>query len=88
MICSIRALTFGRRSHLPRLSTAATYVRLIHLLDDPLFMLTTGGGTTLVEHKDTPWVAGCERCRSLLVEMCEQAGFSPRLAYNHRRHGG
>ncbi|WP_336203969.1 LysR family transcriptional regulator [Nonomuraea sp. LPB2021202275-12-8] len=56
-------------------------VRLLHLLDDPLFLLTTGGGVTLAEHKDTPWVAGCERCRNHLVEMCQQAGFSPQLAY-------
>ncbi|MPZ96921.1 MAG: LysR family transcriptional regulator [Propionibacteriales bacterium] len=56
-------------------------VRLIHLLDDPLFLLTTDGGTTLTAHKDTPWIAGCERCRSHLVEMCESEGFSPRLAY-------
>jgi DNA-binding transcriptional LysR family regulator len=56
-------------------------VRLVHLLDDPLFLLTTDGGTTLTEHKDTPWIAGCERCRSHLVDMCEQVGFSPRLAY-------
>jgi len=55
-------------------------VRLTHLLDDPLFLLTNGGGTTLGEHRDSPWVAGCERCRSHLVEMCEEAGFSPRLA--------
>lgn len=56
-------------------------VRLTHLLDDPLYLLTTGGGTTLTEHKDTPWIAGCERCRTHLVEMCEAAGFSPHLAY-------
>jgi DNA-binding transcriptional LysR family regulator len=56
-------------------------VRLTHLLDDPLFLLTTGGGTTLTEHARTPWIAGCERCRSHLVEMCEHAGFSPHLAY-------
>jgi DNA-binding transcriptional LysR family regulator len=56
-------------------------VRLTHLLDDPLFLLTTGGGTTLTEHARTPWIAGCERCRSHLVEMCETAGFAPRLAY-------
>jgi DNA-binding transcriptional LysR family regulator len=55
-------------------------VRLTHLLDDPLFLLTTGGGTTLAEHAGTPWIAGCERCRSHLVEMCESAGFSPHLA--------
>jgi DNA-binding transcriptional LysR family regulator len=56
-------------------------VRLTHLLDDPLYLLTTGGGTTLTEHADTPWIAGCERCRTHLVDMCEHAGFSPRLAY-------
>lgn len=56
-------------------------VRLTHVLDDPLFVLTTGGGTTLVDHSDTPWVAGCQRCRSHLVQMCEEAGFSPRLAH-------
>jgi DNA-binding transcriptional LysR family regulator len=55
-------------------------VRLTHLLDDPLFLLTAGGGTTLAEHAGTPWIAGCERCRRHLVEMCEKAGFSPYLA--------
>jgi len=56
-------------------------VRLTHLLDDPLYLLTTSGGTTLADHADTPWIAGCERCRSHLVEMCLNAGFSPNLAY-------
>lgn len=56
-------------------------VRLTHLLDDPLYLLTTGGGTTLTEHKDAAWIAGCERCRVHLVEMCEATGFSPHLAY-------
>jgi DNA-binding transcriptional LysR family regulator len=56
-------------------------IRLTHLLDDPLYLLTIGGGTTLIEHARTPWIAGCERCRSHLVEMCKHAGFSPHLAY-------
>ena len=56
-------------------------VRLTHLLDDPLYLLTTGGGTLLADHASKPWIAGCERCRHHLVEMCERAGFSPRLAY-------
>jgi DNA-binding transcriptional LysR family regulator len=54
-------------------------VRLIHLLDDPLFLLTNGGGATLAEHRGSSWIGGCERCRGHLVELCEQAGFSPRL---------
>ncbi len=56
-------------------------IRLTHLLDDPLYLLTTGGGTSLSDHAHTPWIAGCERCRGHLVELCENAGFSPRLAY-------
>jgi DNA-binding transcriptional LysR family regulator len=56
-------------------------VRLTHLLDDPLHLLTTGGGTTLTDHASAPWIAGCERCRRHLVEMCLNAGFSPNLAY-------
>jgi DNA-binding transcriptional LysR family regulator len=56
-------------------------VRLTHLVDDPLYLLTAGGGTTLGAHRETPWIGGCERCRTHLVEMCERAGFTPRLAY-------
>jgi DNA-binding transcriptional LysR family regulator len=56
-------------------------IRLTHLLDDPLYLLTTGGPTTLADHARTPWIAGCERCRSHLVDVCEDAGFSPHLAY-------
>ncbi len=55
-------------------------IRLTHLLDDPLFLLTTGGGKSLAAHEDSPWIAGCERCRAHLVGICERAGFSPRLA--------
>jgi DNA-binding transcriptional LysR family regulator len=55
-------------------------VRLVHLLDDPLHLLTTGGRTTLLDHRDDPWIAGCDRCRLHLLEICAQAGFSPRIA--------
>ncbi|MEJ3653370.1 LysR substrate-binding domain-containing protein [Actinomycetes bacterium KLBMP 9759] len=58
-----------------------TGVRLVHLLDDPLYLLTTSGGTTLAEHAGSAWIGGCERCRSHLVEMCRDAGFAPNLAY-------
>jgi DNA-binding transcriptional LysR family regulator len=56
-------------------------IHLTHLLDDPLYLLSTDGGTELTDHSGTPWIAGCVRCRSHLVEMCQSAGFSPRLAY-------
>lgn len=56
-------------------------VRLTHLLDDPLYLLTTGGGTTLAAHRDSPWIGGCERCRGHLVDLCAAAGFTPAVRY-------
>ncbi|MDG4826873.1 LysR family transcriptional regulator [Asanoa sp. WMMD1127] len=56
-------------------------IRLTHLLDDPLYLLTSGGGTRLTDHARTPWIGGCERCRTHLVDLCERAGFVPTLAY-------
>lgn len=54
-------------------------VRLRHLLDDPLYLLANAGGGTLADHRDAAWIGGCERCRSHLVELCERAGYTPRL---------
>lgn len=30
---------------------------------------------------DEPWIAGCPRCRRHLVEVCEEAGFTPRIDF-------
>src|SRR5947208_547275 len=38
-------------------------IRLVHLLDDPTYLLTTGGPVRLADHRESTWVAGCERCR-------------------------
>src|SRR3954471_4273998 len=57
-------------------------VRLHHLLDDPLYLLTQGSGCTLDALHDATWIAGCERCRSHLLSVCEDAGFEPRIGYS------
>jgi len=57
-------------------------IRLVHLLDDPVYLLTTGGGRSVRAHRDSPWIGGCERCRAHLVDLCERAGFSPRVVYS------
>ena len=56
--------------------------RLVHLLDDPLYLVTHQPGQRLEDHRDSAWVGGCERCRATLVTVCERAGFSPRIAYS------
>jgi DNA-binding transcriptional LysR family regulator len=56
-------------------------IRLVHLLDDPTYLLTRRGPTKLAGHRDSIWIAGCERCRAHLVADCARAGFTPRIAY-------
>jgi DNA-binding transcriptional LysR family regulator len=56
-------------------------IRLVHLLDDPTYLLTTDGSNELADQRDSTWVAGCERCRAHLIDDCARAGFAPRVEY-------
>src|SRR5215212_9872381 len=56
-------------------------VRLHHLLDDPLYLLSTRRVRKLAALHDATWIAGCERCRSHLLSQCADAGFEPRIGY-------
>src|ERR671935_198669 len=56
-------------------------IRLVHLLDDPTYLLTNGSTAGLADHRESTWIAGCERCRAHLLEDCARAGFTPRIAY-------
>ena len=56
-------------------------VRLHHLLDDPLYLLSTRPVRTLAKLRDATWIAGCERCRSHLLAVCADQGFEPRIRY-------
>jgi DNA-binding transcriptional LysR family regulator len=56
-------------------------VRLHHLLDDPLYLLSTSRVGKLAALRDATWIAGCERCRSHLLSLCAAEGFEPRIDY-------
>jgi DNA-binding transcriptional LysR family regulator len=56
-------------------------VRLHHLLDDPIYLLSSRRGKKLVELRDSTWIAGCERCRSHLLWLCANEGFTPKISY-------
>jgi DNA-binding transcriptional LysR family regulator len=56
-------------------------VRLHHLLDDPTYLLSTRRGSTLAGLRDATWIAGCERCRSHLLDLCAREGFTPNISY-------
>lgn len=49
-------------------------VRLHHLLDDPLYLLSARRGRTLAGLRDETWIAGCDRCRSHLLSLCAGLG--------------
>jgi DNA-binding transcriptional LysR family regulator len=56
-------------------------VRLHHLLDDPVYVLSTRREGELATLRDATWIAGCERCRSHLLALCADQGFVPRIGY-------
>src|SRR3954451_15529828 len=57
-------------------------VRVHHLLDDPLYLLSKRSEPTLDALRDASWIAGCERCRSHLLAVCAEAVFEPRIGYS------
>ena len=56
-------------------------IQFQHLFDEPMYVLSRDAGQTLADHRDSVWIAGCERCRRELVEACEAEGFTPRIMY-------
>ena len=57
-------------------------VRLHHLLDDSVYLLSTRPERGLATLRDATWIAGCERCRGHLLSVCAEAGFDPRIGYS------
>jgi molybdate transport repressor ModE-like protein len=56
-------------------------VRLHHLLDDPVYLLSTRRERGVRALRDATWIAGCERCSSHMLSVCADAGFEPRIGF-------
>lgn len=79
------ALTFsypGDRDDPHRSSARGLSVRAAGR-DDLMLVLPAGHAavTEITELADETWIAGCPRCRGHLLELCERAGFEPRIGY-------
>jgi molybdate transport repressor ModE-like protein len=52
------------------------------LLDEPSYLVTAEEAEPdLTAHADAEWIAGCDRCRLHLLDMCSRAGFTPRVSF-------
>lgn len=54
-------------------------LRLVHLLDDPIYLISWEPGQTVADHRDSTWIGGCARCQEELITVCRRAGFTPRI---------
>jgi DNA-binding transcriptional LysR family regulator len=54
-------------------------VRLHHLLDDSVHVLSRRRERGLAALRDATWIGGCDRCRGHLLAICAAAGFDPRI---------
>ncbi|MCL8027447.1 LysR family transcriptional regulator [Nocardioides bruguierae] len=59
-------------------------VRLVTAAGDPL--AATPGPVPLASLAQASWIAGCERCRSHLVDACAAAGFTPDITFEAEDH--
>ena len=57
-------------------------IRLHHLLDDPVYILSKQREPSLAAMREATWIAGCERCSSHLLSVCADAGFEPKIGYS------
>ncbi|MFC7527155.1 LysR family transcriptional regulator [Actinoplanes sp. GCM10030250] len=58
-------------------------LRLETLLDERAFLVTPvdWAGDRLADHRDRPWIGGCERCRARLLDACAAEGFTPDIRF-------
>ncbi|MDX6356546.1 MAG: hypothetical protein QOF98_3449 [Streptomyces sp.] len=55
--------------------------RLVGVVPDGHRLAGSAGPVAIEELAEEEWIAGCPRCRRHLVEVCERAGFTPRIDF-------
>ena len=54
--------------------------RLVHICDDPIYLVSRRPNDGIANHRHSPWIGGCERCQDELTTVCRREGFTPRIA--------
>jgi DNA-binding transcriptional LysR family regulator len=53
--------------------------RLVHLGDDPIYLISRQSDDSLANHRESAWIGGCDRCQEELITVCGRADFTPRI---------
>ncbi len=53
--------------------------RLLHLGDDPIYLISRRSDDSLANHRHSAWIGGCDRCQAELGAVCRRDGFTPRI---------
>ncbi|WP_265443825.1 LysR family transcriptional regulator [Flexivirga meconopsidis] len=75
------AITFTYGDEEADLLTATTVTEDHLYLVEPNTERARRADRALRAHRGTRWVAGCERCRAQLVDLCAAAGFAPEVTF-------
>jgi DNA-binding transcriptional LysR family regulator len=54
--------------------------RLVHITDDPIYLISQRPDDSLANHRHSAWIGGCQRCQEELNTICQREGFTPRIA--------
>jgi DNA-binding transcriptional LysR family regulator len=54
--------------------------RLVRLGEDSIYLLSKQPDDSMANHRDSPWIGGCERCQEELITVCKRENFTPRIA--------
>jgi DNA-binding transcriptional LysR family regulator len=64
----------------PAAAPAEDEFRLMHIADDPIYLISTQPNDSIANHRDSDWIGGCARCQEELSTVCRHVGFTPRIA--------
>ncbi|MFY1687059.1 LysR family transcriptional regulator [Plantactinospora sp. WMMB782] len=53
--------------------------RLVHLGDDPIYLISRQADDSVANHRHSAWIGGCARCQDELAAVCRRRGFAPRI---------
>lgn len=66
--------------HRPDNSTPGEGLAAVKLYDDPIYLLSTLANDSITNHRDSNWIAGCDRCLVGIESVCLAAGFQPKVS--------